>query len=374
VSAVATRLAELDGTTARKFRHVAGLDGLRGIAVLLVVGLHYGSLWKGREGAGWLPGGFVGVDVFFVLSGFLITSLLLSEKATAGKVNLKNFYARRGLRLLPALYVVLIAHAVFSIGIGDETLKSELKQVLSVVAYVSNFAQVYFDKSMIHSGIGNTWSLAIEEQFYLVWPALLLYGVLRFAKTRQSVLALVLGGAVLSAVIRLVVWNWAGHYPAAYMRPDCRADGLLLGVLCAFLWRWDMVPRRWLDAASGACAVFLLAFSLIVKDSDWMFNYGFFVVSAATAVIVLALAENLSSLRRIYEWEPLRLIGRVSYGLYLWHVLALRITAHFLHPSNKFALASLGLVLTTIAVAASYNLVEQPFLRLKARVASPVAH
>lgn len=374
MAAVATRLAELDGDTARRFRHVPGLDGLRGIAVLLVVGLHYGSLWKGREGAGWLPGGFVGVDVFFVLSGFLITSLLLSEKAVAGRVNLKNFYARRGLRLLPALYVVLVAHAVFSIGIGDETLKSELKQVLSVVAYVSNFAQVYFDKSMIHSGIGNTWSLAIEEQFYLVWPALLLFGILRFARTRQHVLALVLGGAVLSAVIRLVVWNWAGHYPAAYMRPDCRADGLLLGVLCAFLWRWDMVPTRWLNAASSACAAFLLAFAFIVKDSDWMFNYGFFVVSAATAVIVLALAENVSSMSRLYEWEPLRLVGRVSYGLYLWHVLALRITAHFVHPNNKFVLFLLGLGVATVAVALSYNLIEQPILRLKARVASPVAH
>ena len=105
-----------------------------------------------------------------------------------------------------------------------------------------------------------------------------------------------------------------------------------------------------------------------------MFNYGFFLVSAATAVIVLALAENASSLRRISEWEPLRLIGRVSYGLYLWHVLALRMTAHFLHPENKFVLFALGLVATTIAVSASYNLVEQPFLRLKARVASPVAH
>lgn len=369
-----TQLADLDGGDARRFRHVAGLDGLRGIAVLLVVGLHYGSLWKGREGAGYLPGGFVGVDVFFVLSGFLITSLLVSEKATAGRVNLRNFYARRGLRLLPALYVVLAAHAVFTLGTGAETLKSELKQVLSVVAYLSNFAQIYFDKSMIHSGIGNTWSLAIEEQFYLVWPALLLFGVLRYAKSRQTVLVVIFGGAVLSAVIRLVVWNWAGHYPAAYMRPDCRADGLLLGAFCAFLWRWQMVPRRGLNVASTLCAVFLLAFSLIVKDSDWMFNYGFFVVSAATAVIVLALAENVSGLKAMYEWAPLRLIGRVSYGLYLWHVLALRIVSHFLHTKQPVVLALEGLVLTAIAVGLSWQLVEQPFLRLKAKVASPVAH
>lgn len=373
MSALATRLAELDGNTARRFRHIASLDGLRGIAVILVIGLHYGSLWRGREGAGHLPGGFVGVDVFFVLSGFLITSLLLSENATAGRVNLRNFYARRALRLLPALYVVLLAHAIFTIGIG-ESVKAEIKQVLFVVAYVSNFAQVYWDRSMISSGIGNTWSLAIEEQFYLVWPALLLFGVLRYAKTRQSVLLIVGGGAVVSAVIRLVVWNWGDGYPAAYMRPDCRADGLLLGALCAFLWRWQIVPRRWLNVASTLCALFLLGFAFVVKNSDWVFDYGFFLVSAATAVIVLALAENASSLRRVYEWAPLRLVGRVSYGLYLWHVLALRITIHFLHPGNRVVSTLLGLALTAAAVALSYTLVEQPFLRLKARVASPVPH
>src|SRR5207253_9966068 len=131
----------------------------------------------------------------------------------------------------------------YTLWIGG-SMKSEVKQIASVVFYVSNFAQTYFLPEMLKSGLSFTWSLAIEEQFYLVWPAVLVFGVLRYCKTRRSVLMVIGAAIVASALLRFVVWNWGGEYPEAYMRPDCRADGLLIGAFCAFAWRWRLVPRR----------------------------------------------------------------------------------------------------------------------------------
>lgn len=366
------RLAQLDGDSARRFHHLPGLDGVRAFAVIFVIGLHYGSLWLDKRPGGLVPGGYIGVDIFFVLSGFLITSLLVGEQSAVGAVSFTKFYARRALRLLPALYAVLVAHALYTVWIG-ESLVTEAKQVASVVLYVSNFAQVYVLKSMINSGIGFTWSLAIEEQFYLVWPALLVLGVLRFARTRATVFWLIGGGAVLSLVIRVLVWNIGEGYPAAYMRPDCRADGLLIGAFCAFVWRWDLVPRRYLNQAALVSAAFLVLM-LNVKSGDFTFNIGFFLVSVAAGVVILAVAEGTSALQPLMEWAPLRQIGKVSYGLYLWHTLGLRVAIKAFDPGNKVVAAVLGLLLMSIAVTLSWRLIEQPFLKLKKRVASPVSH
>jgi peptidoglycan/LPS O-acetylase OafA/YrhL len=367
-------LEALDADGARRFHHVPGLDGIRAVAVLLVIGLHYGSLWRNASRTqGLLPGGYAGVDIFFVLSGFLITTLLVGEKSGTGSVSFGKFYARRALRLLPALYTVLAAFVAYSIWINT-SMTEVAKEVGSVVFYVSNFAQVYKLPHMIGSGIGMTWSLAIEEQFYLVWPAVLVLGVLRFAKTRPAVLWTIGAGVVASALIRIAIWNWFSGYPAAYMRPDARADGLLIGALCAFLWRWDMVPTRWLSQAAVAGAVFLAFVAVFVKADSFVFNGGFTLISAAAGIIILAVVLNVSPLVGPMEWSPLRTIGKVSYGLYLWQTLSLRIAAKALHTHSRAELAVAGLVIMTVAVTASWILIEQPFLRLKKRVASPVPH
>jgi peptidoglycan/LPS O-acetylase OafA/YrhL len=368
-------LEALDAAGARRFFHVPGLDGIRAVAVLLVVGLHFGSVLAPHRRGGLVPGGYAGVDVFFVLSGFLITTLLVGEKSATGGVGFKKFYARRALRLLPALYTVLIAHTIYTVWIGG-SLRTELEEVVAVVLYVANFAQVYKLKAMITGGIGMTWSLAIEEQFYLIWPALLVLGILRFARTRQAVLFTIGGGVVASALIRVFVWNWGSGYPAAYMRPDARADGLLIGALCAFLWRWEMVPTRWLSHAAVVSAAFLAFVAVFVKSGDFVFDGGFTLISAAAGIVILAIVLGQSPLLRPMEWAPLRTVGKVSYGVYLWHGLALRIAAHALagHTQNRFAIALSGAVVMTVAVTASWVLIEQPFLRLKRKVASPVAH
>ena len=349
------------------------LDGVRGVAVLLVVGLHYGEIWAKQRSGGLLPGGYVGVDIFFVLSGFLITTLLVGESAKTGEVRFRHFYARRALRLLPALYALLVAHYFYTLWVGG-SLDDERTAIVSVVLYVANFAQVYGLKSMINSGIGLTWSLAIEEQFYVLWPALLVFGVLRFARTRATILCVIGGGALLSAIVRFVVWNFGAHYPAAYMRPDCRADGLLLGALCAFLWRWDLVPTKWLVRAAAVGAVFLAYVAVFVKAGEFMFDVGFALASLAAAALVLAVANGGRGFAPVMAWAPLRVIGRVSYGVYLWHGLCLRVALRQLHTTNKLELLLVSVALTSVVVATSWFVIEQPFLRLKRRVASPVAH
>jgi peptidoglycan/LPS O-acetylase OafA/YrhL len=368
-------LPELDAAGARRFHHVPGLDGVRAIAVLLVVALHFGSVLFPSRRQGIVPGGYAGVDIFFVLSGFLITTLLVGEKAAAGGVGFKKFYARRALRLLPALYTVLVGFVLYTVWI-DGSLTTALKEVAAVVLYVANFAQVYELPEMIKSGIGMTWSLAIEEQFYLVWPALLVLGVLRFARTRPAVLWTIGAGIIASALIRLVIWNWGSGYPAAYMRPDARADGLLIGALCAFLLRWDLVPTRWLREAALVSTAFLVFVALFVHSGDFDFNGGFTLISAAAGVVILAVVLDVAPFVAPMSWAPLRAIGKVSYGVYLWHGLALRIAARALeaHTHSRGVIVLGGAVVTTVAVTLSWVLVEQPFLRLKRRVASPVSH
>lgn len=356
----------LPETTEREFRHVPGLDGVRGVAVVLVVLFHFGKLWRTEIG-GLLPAGYIGVDIFFVLSGFLITSLLLTERATAGSVSIKRFYIRRGLRLLPALVAVLIAHAIYT-RTKHVSLEEELKQIAAVLAYVSNFAQTYWLPKMLTSGLSFTWSLAIEEQFYLLWPAVLLFGVLRFCKTRQSILVVVFGLALVSALARAVIWKFGSGYPAAYMLPIARADGLLIGAGCAFLWRWRWVPTQWLNEVALVAFLGLIGTAFVVpRQSSVMFWGGFTVVSLAAAVLVVATAENAWIGASWMEAHWLRTLGKVSYGLYLWHALSLRIAFSIFDGSDKLFVACVGLVLTGATTGASWFLVEQPFLRLKRR-------
>lgn len=350
----------------REFRHIPGLDGLRGVAVLLVVVFHYGKLWR-TESGGLLPAGFIGLDLFFVLSGFLITSLLLNERAAGGKVSLARFYIRRGLRLLPALVGLLVAHAIYS-QVKHVPLNSELAQIASVLAYVSNVAQIYWLPEMLQSGLSFTWSLAIEEQFYLVWPAALLFGVLRYAKTRTQILVVVFGLALVSAVIRLYIWHLGSGYPAAYMRPDARADGLLIGAGCAFVWRWRMVPAQYLNEVAIVAFIGILGTALVIpRENAIMFSGGFTVVSIAAAIVLLATAQNAWALQPLMEANWLRLLGKVSYGLYLWHALSLRIAFSLFHGRGPLVVGAVGLAITAATTAASWFVIEQPFLRLKGR-------
>jgi peptidoglycan/LPS O-acetylase OafA/YrhL len=313
-------------------RYNPALDGLRAVAILLVLACHTAGFA--------LPGGWVGVDVFFVLSGYLITSILLREVRETGSVDLGSFYVRRALRLLPAFGLLVAFQLVRSWFVHDG---QEIREATLVGAlYFENWNAVYhwwpFDL------MGHTWSLAVEEQFYLIWP-LLLPLVFR----RGLWLSCAAVGAMVAA--RIVCWR-LGYAETTLDFSMLRPVGLLVGCALAF-GRWRM--PSW-AGAPALCAVVLVA--VTVSRSQAVFAVAPIVVSLATAIVVLASPGWLAV-------APLRYLGRISYGVYLYH-WPLFILGESLKPNGLGHFWAIGLVSLIIAVAAlSYEFVEKPFLRLK---------
>ena len=356
-------------------RHIPALDGLRGVAVLLVVAFHVGFVLH-PSGPGfpktYAPGGFAGVDVFFVLSGFLITSLLLEERQRQGNISFRRFYARRAFRLLPALGLLLVAHLVYAAYQGIP-LRGEAKALLSITFYGSNITQslhLFMPAELIH-----TWSLAVEEQFYLVWPSLLLV-LLAWrssgARRSKNVLAWTLFGSLVATNVACVLtWRTQG-YPAAYMMPYCHADGLIIGCAAAFLWRQGQLPVRGAGVVGWAGFVGLIAFTFVWTQGPgagavYYGGYALIALAAAAMLNALLVGGSGNGLGALLSWRPLRAVGKVSYGLYLWHAMILTILDQHTLGLGPLPRAVVGLALSAAATAGSWYFLEQPFLRLKDR-------
>lgn len=358
--------------------HRPSLDGVRGIAVLSVVMAHAQALIFGRPLLTWIDfsGGFLGVDIFFVLSGFLITSLLLHEHETTGAISLKNFYIRRSLRLLPALVLLLVIILGYSfLALSAESAQQNLRFAGVVILYITNWARA-FEWIPGSDLLGHLWSLAVEEQFYLLWPPVLLI-LLRLRISRRAFVILTVGLTVLVLMHRvdLLIRGdfWEGRI---YLGSDARADSLLVGCLVAMLHRWRMLPddrlSRVLLPTSTVIALAVLfiyfvdAFGIRTRT---FFTIGLTIVAFAVGVVILqAMQSSPSQLLLVLENGFLVYIGKISYGLYLWHFFAIEITLG-LRFGNAIKLLVALSVLFGIAVA-SFYCVERPFLRLKSRFAS----
>ena len=349
------------------------LDGIRAIAVLLVVALHAGFLVH-PVGAGlprsYVPGGFAGVDVFFVLSGFLITTLLLQERTKRGAISYRWFYIRRGLRLLPALAALLVVHLLYAIQQGRPLLP-ELKALTSIAFYASNFTQsfhYYMPRELVH-----TWTLAVEEQFYLVWPValtlILAWRARHGRSSRWPVPSALVVALIVTNVVRIIEWKTQG-YPAAYELPYCHADGLVIGAMLAFAHHNGRPPRRGAEVAGWAGLVFLLAFAVFWvtgSDANAIYYGGPTVLALASAAVINAVLLGSGRLTRLLSWRPMIGIGRVSYGLYLWHVMVLEILVEHTLGLSPWPRLLVALAITAAATLASWWLIEQPALRLKDR-------
>ncbi|MGN6872590.1 MAG: DUF459 domain-containing protein [Solirubrobacteraceae bacterium] len=356
--------------------HHAGLDGLRGVAVLAVV-LYHG-------GVSWVPGGFLGVEVFFVLSGFLITSLLVAEWQRSSTIALGAFWIRRARRLLPALFCLVAIIGIYYLFAGAAHAVPDLKgDGISALTYVSNWHQIvaganYFAASGPVSPLEHTWSLAIEEQFYLVWPLVVL-GVLWLASRRsespsrgplQLLLILSVAGLVASAVDMALLFDGGKNLNRIYYGTDTRAFGLLIGASLAIglaLMRQRAVDRpRQPRVALGwgaliALAATFTAMALVNGSTPWMYPYGMLGVDAAVVILILAsVARPGCVAARLLAVGPLRGLGKISYGVYLWHFPL------FLWLSEgATGLSGAGLLVVRLAVTlavstASYVLIEQP--------------
>lgn len=349
----------------------AGLDGLRALAVLLVVLYHLFPAW-------FLHSGFVGVDVFFVISGFLITSLLLRERAASGTIALRAFWTRRARRLLPALGLVVTVSATAAWLVGGDVLVGLGRQVLGAATFSYNWVAIgagasYFSGSEPEL-FRNLWSLAVEEQFYLLWPLLLPLVLLLRARWMRVVLAALLAAASAGWALSLVARG--DELTRAYYGTDSHAFGLLLGVALAF-GLFQRAPGRPAIAGVGpawgavvgvgALAGVVTIGSLSGGAQDYPLVP--LAASALTAVAIAVAVQHGSWIGRALDVQPLRWIGERSYGIYLWHwpvvvLIASAVTGSFVDASIPVSVGVAAGVVTLVASAASYRWLEQPVRRL----------
>ena len=351
-----------------RFR-VPGLDGLRALAVAVVIVFHLSP--------GALTGGYLGVDVFFLISGFIITALLLREHESTGRIALGGFWLRRARRLLPALVLLLLVCCAAAWAIGGDVLVGLSTQVLGAATFSSNWLLLlegssYFDDT-VPELFRNLWSLAVEEQFYVVWPLVILALLLLRRRTRALViLAIAIASAVAMAVI-------ADPFDGTrvYYGTDTHSFGLALGALLAVgAQRWPTEATGWsartrrLAAPAGFVAVAgILALSVVMPEEEpIVFRGGLVGVALLSAVAIAALLVPGSPLARVLELTPMRWIGVRSYGLYLWHwpVFVLLGAAAPTWPREgwqAWMLGGVALLVTVAASALSYRFIEDPIRR-----------
>jgi peptidoglycan/LPS O-acetylase OafA/YrhL len=339
-------------------------DGVRAVSVLAVMAFHASLPWA--------RGGFLGVDVFFVLSGFLITTLLVGEHAERGHVRLRHFWMRRALRLFPALLVLIAVHLLWtwSLDFAPGQLRIVTRESIATLLYVSNWAQIWGWLNPMGT-FGHTWSLAIEEQFYILWPLVLLF--LLGTLSRTGTMFAVGGLAFASLLLRATLYDGTATLSRVTHGSDTRAETLLIGCLLALLLRYralEIPPRpafASLLALPGALAL-VWFFSSVTNQTEWLPRGGFTLVALSAAMLLLGLQLSRESpMARALSWGPLVAIGRISYGLYLWHWPIFVILAPKDPSAPAIAETAIQFAATFIAATLSWFLVERPALAWKAR-------
>jgi peptidoglycan/LPS O-acetylase OafA/YrhL len=357
-----------DTTTTNSLRRAPGLDGVRALAVLAVMGFH--------EGASELSGGFLGVDVFFVLSGFLITDLLATQYDRVGRLNLKDFWSRRARRLLPALALMLIVVTAAATVIEPGQGASLRLALLAAVTYTSNWYQIlhhvsYFAALGLFTApppLDHLWSLAIEEQFYLIWPLLLWLIILRLNGRRARVTATLILAA-LSALAMALEYS-PGDPSLVYYGTDTHASALLIGAALALAFPLATVMSlptaqvRRLDAA-GVVGLVLLAWAAGHFSGNDRAVYPFGLILAAVgAAGLVAAAAGTGVIAAMTSLPPLRWVGIRSYGIYLWHWPVIALAGAITGPGPASPWLWLIEAGVSIALAcASWEFAERPILR-----------
>lgn len=337
-------------------RHVPALDGLRAIAVLFVMLLHAGvPLFKG---------GAVGVDIFFVLSGFLITALLLNEWDTYGSVSLRNFYLRRILRLFPALLLLLVGVNLLALLTRDaDKIAHTLTASAYALFYLSDYAYALHWTERLY--LGHTWSLAVEEQFYLLFPAALLLLLSYF--NRVNTLRMVFACALLSWLWRVLLIAGGASSDRVYFAFDTRLDELLIG--CALALAFSVSSPRRLPSVWGVCGLLTLGIMAVISDTDAPLTLVALMPLAAltSALVIWHLVTNSEGfLVRFLSLRPIAYLGRISYGLYLWHLVIYRVLINTVRLP-LLAVVVVGTLATITVASVSYIFIERPALKLKAR-------
>ena len=349
---------------------IPGLDGLRAVAVLAVLAYH---LWPE-----WFPGGFVGVDVFFVISGFLITTLLLRERRSAGRIAFGAFWLRRARRLLPPLITVVVVSLAAARLVDADLLVGAPRQVLGALTFSTNWVEVgagadYFDHST-PTLFMTFWSLAVEEQFYLLWPAV--FALVAAARIRSNVMARAAGGVALGSALLMAVLMLRGSTTTrVYYGTDTHLFGLMVGVSVAFGFAGGfgvLAAPRWRRLRIWVGFVGLATVAVLVTglhgDSGFTYPLGLLVASGAGGLMVAALPGSPTAYRRWTRWRVLDWVGSRSYGLYLWHWPVILVVNQAISPGRAgegvpILTAVVSLSATFALTELTYRFVETPIRR-----------
>ena len=348
----------------KKLGYQPALDGLRAISVLAVVFYHADFVL--------LPGGFLGVEVFFVISGFLITTLLTEERMTKGQIDLKQFWIRRARRLLPALYLLLAVVSVAAILVYTDAAGRMGGDVLAALAYVSNWWDIYLQESYFAQAgrppmLRHLWSLAVEEQFYLLFPPIFALVLFKFGKGKARLGIIIL--ALASTIEMALLFEPYTDPSRVYYGTDTRVAGLLVGAVLALSWApWrSNIPAarsaaRVLDASGLLGLVVIGWFLTRVNEFDpFIYRGGFLALDIACIVVIAVLVHPAAKLSKFLAWPPLVWIGLRSYAIYLWHWPIFVVTRPELDlPFKGFPVFVLRMVLTFGAAELSYRFVEVP--------------
>ncbi|MGI6220864.1 MAG: acyltransferase family protein [Coriobacteriales bacterium] len=356
-------------TTHVRGRYIPALDGLRAFAVLAVIFYHMGFTWA--------QGGLLGVTMFFVLSGFLITGLLLMELRTTHTINLPQFWLRRVRRLVPAIVLVILVVAVLCTIFNHVLLTKMRPDVVPSLFFFSNWWQIfhnvsYFEAMGSPSPLQHFWSLAIEEQYYLIWPPLLLLLVKSRVK-KTTVRRGLLVAALVSVLLMAFIYNPDADPSRVYYGTDTRAFSLLIGAWLAFIWPMGQLTEKqaekvagkpkWVLEICGTIALIgVLAMCAFANGySPLLYRGGILLCSALTALTIAAIAHPASLLGRVVGCKPLVWIGKRSYGMYLWHYpILLLMTNPNATDGPNYLWCILELAIIFVVSALSYKFIENP--------------
>ena len=331
-------------------KYEPSLDGLRAIAITSVVIYHVKNAL--------LPGGWAGVDIFFVLSGFLISTLLLHEISISQTINLKKFYTRRALRLMPAFIGLVVVLLLVSL-LSSHYRSQDFDAIFMAAFYVMNWNRAFGWFPGDGSFLGHTWSLAMEEQFYLLWP----FTLICLVRWRRALPFIIFGLIAVVFSWRLFLVHSGAGFERTYMGFDVHSDALFMGcaVACVSLSsRMKLLAQQFSILPVVFFGVIFLTFRL---ESPFTQGVGLSLAGLSAAWIMIAAMQD-GVLKKILSIRPLVYTGRISYGWYLWHYPLLSVATHLLPKSYGSALL---VVFSYLVAVMSYHFVERPFLRLKDR-------
>lgn len=351
-----------------KSRYMPGLDGLRAVAVIAIIIYHLNPQW--------LPGGFLGVDTFFVISGYLITSLLLTEYYNTGKIDLKSFWLRRFKRLIPAVFFLIMSVLLLTLIFEPSEIKPIRSDAIAAVFYVSNWWYIiqnvdYFEQFAV-APFKHLWSLAIEEQFYLVFPLVLL-GLLTFVRRTKWIRITFYTLLFISLVTMAVLYVPQENVARVYFGTDTRLQTLLMGVILAWIWppfklsaKINQTLKSVIDAIGLiGLVILILCFKNVEEAGNWLYYGGFFLISGVTLFVIASSVHPSGYFAKLLGNRVFTYIGSRSYSLYLWHYPIIVFIHHqFVQGQIPTFVYLIELLLMFGMAEFSYRFIEQPFRKM----------